>query len=139
MVALLITAAFAAWSWFRPYAWNPDPGARCRVVGCQVRQDRTNFWVYVHLKVEPENGHDLMKPVRLRTSAGREIEPADTTMAGEEGRGTSDLWFKFWLESEDMKGPLELRINDGTLVLKENSGFPALGATQLEYFVTNRW
>jgi len=38
-----------------------------------------------------------------------------------------------------MNGPLKLRINDGALVIKSDSGPPDLGASKLEYFVTNRW
>ena len=139
IIGLLISAGFAAWSWFRPYAWNVDPNALCEVVGCQVRQDRTNFWVDAHLQMKPGKVHDLMKPVRLVTAAGREIEPADTTLAGAVGQEPRELWFKFWLESEDMQGPLELRINGGSLVVKAGSGMPNLGASRLEYFVTNRW
>ncbi len=80
-----------------------------------------------------------MKPVLLITARGREIEAADTTLAGAADQATSELWLKFWLESEDMAGPLKLRINDGSLVIKANSGTPNLGASQTEYFVTNHW
>ena len=139
IVALLFCSGFAAWTWFRPYAWDVDPAARCKVVGAQVRSDLSFFWVDVHLKVTPGQSHDLLKPVRLRTADGRELEPADTTLSGADGQGTTDLWFKFWLESRDLTGPLVLRINDGTLVLKANPGMPALGSSNLEYFVTNHW
>jgi hypothetical protein len=139
IAALLLSAGFAAWGWFRPYAWNPDSNARCEVVGCQVRQDLDYFWVDAHLKVLPGQTHDLMKPVRLITAAGRELEPADTTLVGTEGEGTSEIWFKFWLEPGDMDGPLTLRINEGTLEIRRNSGKPSLGASNLEYFTTNHW
>ncbi len=136
---LVLSASFAAWTWFRPYAWQVDPEARCKVVGCQVKQDRSNFWVDVHLKVARGQTHDLMKPVLLLTAAGRELEPADTTLSGAEVGGTSDLWFKFWLESGDIESPLTLRINDGTLTIKANTGMPALGPSKIEYFITNHW
>lgn len=138
-VTLLFAAGFAAWSWFRPYAWSVDRNARCEVVGCQVKRDRSNFWVDVHLKMTPGQTHDLMKPVLLLTSEGGELEPAETTLGGSDDGGTSDLWFKFWLETREIEGPLTLRINDGTLVIRKNSGMPALGANDLEYFVTNHW
>jgi len=139
VVALLVSAVFAAWSWFRPYAWTVDPAARCKVVGGQVKRDRSNFWLDVHLKVTPGKTHDLLKPVGLRTATGRELEPADTTLAGDQGGGTTDLWLKFWLESADIEGPLTLRINDGVLVIKANSGMPPLDRSNLGYFVTQHW
>jgi hypothetical protein len=139
VAALLVSAGFAVWSWFRPYAWKVDPKARCEVIGCQVRKDRSYFWVDAHLKVAPGQTHDLLKPVRLLTANGREIEPADTTLGGAEGGGTNELWLKFWLESGEIEGPLTLRINDGTLAIKSNSGTPSLGRTDLEYFVTQHW
>jgi len=139
IVALLACSAFAAWSWLRPYAWREDPSARCKVVGAQVRKDGSFFWVDLHLKMNPGQTHDLLKPVRLRTGAGHELEPADTTMAGEDGRGTTELWFKFWLENEDLLGPLTLRINDGTLVIKADPGVPGLGGATSKYFTTQHW
>lgn len=139
VTALLLSAAFAAWGWLRPYAWGVDPGARCKVVGCQVKNDGSFFWLDAHLEVMSGQDHDLMKPVRLITAAGRELEPADTTLGGETGGGTTDLWFKFWLESADMSGPLKLRINDGSLVIRSGSGIPKLGDANVDYFTTSRW
>ena len=80
-----------------------------------------------------------MKPVRLITAAGRELQPADTTLGGSKDGGTTDLWFKFWLETRDLDGPLKLQVNDGTLVLRSGTGVPRLGASNREYFTTSRW
>jgi hypothetical protein len=139
LVVLCLLAGFASWVWFRPYAWNPDPDARCRVVAAQVRQDRSYYWLELHLKPMDGEGHDLMKPVRLVTSSGREIEPADTTLGGKQGGGTTDLWFKFWLEPQDFKGPLWLSINDGRLKIRNGSGVPRLGSAGTEIFPTSNW
>jgi len=139
VAALIVSAVFAAWSWMRPYAWSADPGARCSVVGVQVKQDESFFWVDAHLKVASGKTHDLIKPVRLITSDGRVLEPADTTLGGKPGGGTTDLWLKFWLESADMKGPLKLQINDGKLVIRSGSGIPRLGNSNTKYFTTSAW
>ena len=140
VVALLVCSAFATWTWFRPYEWGPDPAAACKMERAQLRKDHAFFWVDLHLKVAKDRTHDLMKPVRLHaSSSGRKLEPADTTLGGDPGKGTTDLWFKFWLEPKDLEGPLELRINDGTLLVKSNTGIPSLGASNLEYFPTHRW
>jgi hypothetical protein len=139
IVAMVVSAGFAAWSWFRPYAWNVDPDARCVAVGCQLKRDRSNYWLDVHLKVNPGETHDLLKPVLLLTAGGGQLESADTTLGGAVDGGTSEVWLKFWLEGADLEGPLKLRINDGSLVLKATSGTPDLGASNLEYFVTNHW
>jgi hypothetical protein len=139
IVALVVSSAFAAWSWLQPYSWSADPAARCKVIGSQVKKDRSYFWLDVRLKVAPGQTHDLMKPVRLITAAGRELEPADTTLGGETGGGTTDLWFKFWLETADLDGPLKLRINDGSLVIRSGYGIPQLGSSDMKYFTTSRW
>lgn len=139
IAALAVATVFAAWTWLRPYAWKVDPAARCTVVGAQVRKDASFFWLDIHLKVTPGQQHDLTKPVRLITAAGRELEPADTTLGGKTGEGTTDLWFKFWLEKVDLAGPLKLRINDGTLVIRSGSGVPRLGRSAAEHFTTSRW
>ena len=132
--ALLLSAAFAAWSWFRPYAWNPDPAAHCNVVGVQVTQDQSYFWLEVHLKVNPGMSHDLQNPVSLAVT-GHLLEPADTTFGSANGQGTTDIWLKFWLERKDIAGPLTLRLNDGTLSIKANDGVPS----QSKYYISNHW
>lgn len=139
MVLLGIATAFASWTWLRPYEWQADNAARSKVVGVQVKKDQSYYWLHVHLKVTTGESHDLMKPVRLITSQGRELEPADTTLGGIDGKGTTDLWFKFWLESPDLEKGLKLRINDGLLVIKSSSEMPALGSSGTEYFTTHRW
>jgi hypothetical protein len=137
--AFVLSAVFAAWAWFRPYEWGADKGAHCRVLGCQVKQDRTNYWVDVHLKMRSAEEHDLMKPVLLLTSAGRKLEPADTTMVGDNEVKMRELWFKFWLEKEDMEGGLKLQINDGQLSVRSSRGLPLLGDDGMRYFVTDHW
>lgn len=139
MLALLCSAAFAGWTWLRPYSWNPDPAARCRIQGCEVRQDQSFFWLHVHLRMLRGESHDLLKPVRLVVHDGREVEPADTTLGGTEATGTTDLWFKFWLESEEIEKPMTLKINDGSLVVRSNHGPPRLGSSGREYFTSNHW
>ncbi len=109
------------------------------VQGAQVRKDASFYWLDVHLKVTPGQAHDLMKPVRLVTSAGRELQPAETTFGSKTGAETTDLWFKFWLEPADLDGPLKLQINDGSLVIRSGSLIPRLGNSNLEYFTTHRW
>lgn len=139
VVAMLIAALFAAWSWLRPYDWVADPAARCRIVGCMVKQDRSNFWVRMHLKVSSGEEHDLAKPVRLVTAGGREIAPADTTLSGDGQQQTRQLWLSFWLEKEDLDGVLRLKINNGDLLVRRSSGVPVLDSDGDRYFVTNYW
>jgi hypothetical protein len=139
LVGLLVAALFAAWSWLRPYAWGSDPAARCRVSACKVTRDLSFYWLEVHLKMRPGESHDLMKPVSLVTEDGREIEPADTTLAGDKRHGTTDLWFKFWLEPAHIEQPLKLHINDGNLVIRSNHGRLRLGSSNVEIFNSPRW
>jgi hypothetical protein len=80
-----------------------------------------------------------MKPVALVTQAGREIESADTTLSGDEKGGAQEVWLKFWLDGGDFSGPLTLKINDGKLGIRTQSGAPSLGSSGVRYFVTNHW
>ena len=104
-----------------------------------VRRDQSFFWLDIRLSVLPGQNHDMMKPVRLRTSTGRELEPADTTLGGDKDHGNTDLWYKFWLEAADIQQVLTLQINDGTLVIKANPGMPKLNAAGSAYFLTSNW
>jgi hypothetical protein len=138
VLGVLAAAGFTAWAWLRPYAWRPDPAAACKVEAVQVRRDRSNYWVHIHLKVLPGQRHDLLKPVRLVTSAGRELEPADTTLAGDPAAAT-ELWYKFWLETTDLEGGLTLCLNDGTLSIKSVPGMPELAPTEETTYSTHHW
>ena len=136
---LLISAAFAAWSWLRPYAWGADSAARCQINGCEVVQDHANYWVNLKLKVDAGAEHDLQIPARLVTAGGRELEAADTTLVGDEAKAVREIWLKFWLEKADMKGPLKLRINEGELSIRKGSGEPKLRSNGRRYYVTHGW
>jgi hypothetical protein len=139
ILLMLACLGFAGWISFRPYAWNPDPAARCQVLGVEVKRDRSFCWLEAHLKVIPGQNHDMEKPVRLVVSGGRQIEPADTTMEGETGGPVDKLWFKFWLDAADMDGPLALRINDGSLSIKAGQGMPTLNDGETRLFTTHHW
>lgn len=139
LFCLLLSAAFAAWAWFRPYAWQPDIAARCKVKETIVTPDASYFWVEVHLKVNPGMTHDLQKPVWLETASGKKLAPANTTLGGKDGEGTTEIWGKFWLESADLNGALTLHLNDGKLIIKGNQGIPQLENSTYRYFTTNQW
>lgn len=135
-VALVLVSALAAWSWLRPYEWRPDPAARFEIHQTRVIRDHSNFWVDVFLK---GSGHDMSKRVSLETADGRFLDPADTTLSGDEGKGITDLWFRFWLDARDLSGPLKLHVNDGALMLRTASGIPALQSGESKLFLSNSW
>lgn len=83
--------------------------------------------------------HDLQKPVYLQTASGTQLQPADTTLAGEDGKTTTEIWFKFWLDSPQIKGPLNLHLNDGHLAIKRSAMAPELGTSDFRNFTTNQW
>jgi hypothetical protein len=139
LVGLLGAVGFACWTWFRPYDWSPDPGARCKVIATLVTPDVSFYWVEVHLKINPGMSHDLQKPVYLQTATGTKLQPADTTLAGEDGKTTTEIWFKFWLDSSQIEGPLNLHLNDGQLSIKRTSRAPELGTSDFRNFTTNQW
>lgn len=137
--SLLIASAFALWAWFRPYDWNPDPAARCTVVASLVTPDTSFYWLEVHVKMNPGMSHDLQKPVYLHTGDAVKLEPADTTLAGEDGKVMTEMWFKFWLDSTQIKGPLHLQINEGKLLIKQSSAVPNVGKADFKNYTTNDW
>lgn len=140
LYALLgLSAVFAIASFLLPYDWKPDPSARFKIVASQVKRDRSSYWLNIHLKKSGKAGHDLMKPVRLVTADGTAHEPADTSFLGEPGLGTTEIWFKFWLEESDLKGPLQLQLNDGILTVKSVGGLPRMSDGSLKTFTTTRW
>lgn len=139
IVALIASAVFAVWSWMRPYSWSVDPGACGKIAGVQVKKDLTNYWLDLHIEVAENKIHDLMKPVRLVTSAGKELEAADTTLGGDDQKQIREIWFKFWLDAEDFNGPLKLRINDGWLDIRNGSGPPPVDGSNVSYFPTRNW
>lgn len=135
-LALVIVSAFAAWSLCRPYEWKADSAARFEIHQVRMIRDHSNYWVDVFLKGA---NHDLQKPVSLETANGRLFDPADTTLSGDEGKGITELWFRFWLDAGDFNGPLKLHLNDGTLVVRSGSGPPALESGENRTVLTNSW
>ncbi len=138
-LCLLASAVLAGWAWFRPYAWQPDSAARCRISETLITRDLTYFWVNVHLKVNPGMTHDLEKPIRLKTASGAMLESADTTFAGTDPSKTTEIWLKFWLEPATLAGPLTLQINDGSLSVKATHGIPDLKPADYRNYTSNHW
>ena len=136
---LLAASAFAAWAWLRPYAWQPDPAARCTVDETLVTRDNSFFWVDVHLKLLKGARHDLAKPVRLKSAAGGSWEPSDTTLGGPDAANPEELWYKFWIDEQDIAGILDLQINDGVLHVKTTTGVPSIPSTEFHNFTSSRW
>lgn len=141
LLLLVGSALFAAAVWFLPYEWKQDPGARFKIAASQVKRDRSYYWLTLHLKKAGSEEHDLMKPVRLVLSDGRELEPADTTFSypDEAGPKDTEIWFKFWLEERDLSGPLTLRLNDGTLKVKSSAAVPNIANGTMRTFSNHRW
>ncbi|MFT4175689.1 MAG: hypothetical protein QM627_03455 [Luteolibacter sp.] len=135
---LLVAGVFAAWAWFRPYEWKPDPAANSKVVWSLVSRDHSHYWLTVHVKVEPGKSHDFQKPVRL-ISESRELEAADTTLSGDADQSVTELWFKFWLTHDEMASPLFLQINDGRLTVKKSSDVPELAPGKPIYRTSCSW
>jgi hypothetical protein len=75
--------------------------------------------------------------VKLETAPGRVLAPADFHFAAQAGSERPRL--KFWLESADLAGRLELRINDGKLMLKSNEGLPQISRSGSQRFTTHHW
>ncbi len=123
----------------RPYEWRPDPAAHCTIVETMVIRDQSYCWIHLHLKVNPGTNHDLQKPVRLQDAAGKFYEPADTTFAGKDPQNTTELWFKFWMESSDLAGPLILHLNDGKLVVRAGKGPLDPDSSSFNNHTTNQW
>lgn len=138
-ISLAFALVFAGWQWFRPYDWGADPTARFHIVHAGVKRDRSYLWLDLYLKRSGGLEHDLTKPVVLRLADGREIEPADTTIEEAEGQPGQAIGFRFWLEERDFAGPLELRLNDGTLRVRGGSGLPSIPADSSRFFTHQNW
>jgi len=134
-LALILCTAFALWAWLRPYEWSPDPAALGEVQGVNLIIDHSFFWVEAYLMINSGAKHDLSKPVFLMTAQGRKLEPADTTFGSKAGRDPREIWLKFWLDSQDIAGPLVLHINGGKLLIKTQSSIPV----KSKYHTSNRW
>lgn len=139
LIALAVSVVFAAWQWFRPYDWSPDEAARYRIAYTSIEQDHSYYWLNLFLERHGDASHDLAKPVLLLTADGRELEPADTTLGGDEKTGTESLGFRFYIRAEDFAGPLKLRLNDGTLTIRKQSGVPGVTTGAVRYFNTSNW
>lgn len=139
IVCLILAAAFAAWSWLRPYEWNPDPQARAKIVSTLVTRDHGYFWVATHIKFRSGQSHDLQQPVFLLAGDGKKFAPADTTFGADPGKPGAEIWFKFWLEPADLAGPLTLQLNGGNLLVKTRGGIPKLPHGAYRNFTSNHW
>lgn len=139
LVCFLLSAAFAAWSWLRPYSWEFDPGARGKIVNTIVTNDRSYYWVDVHVKISSGMEHDMQKKIWLEKADGKKIDIADTTFGQDNEKRITDVWVKFWLEDSDFSTPLTLHLNDGKLILRSGKGAPELEGKKFRNFTSSNW
>jgi hypothetical protein len=139
LVMLVLSLVFAGWQWLRPYDWSADPTARFRMVHATIERDHSFVWLDLYLKCSGDERHDLGKPVRLLIADGREIEPAETTLEGDDDKPTKALGFRFWLAEQDFTGPIRLRLNDGSLTVRSGSGLPSIADGSPRFFTTRNW
>lgn len=139
LLALGVSLLFAAWQWFRPYDWSPDPAASYRVSQCVVQRDHSNYWLRVFLKQKGDADYDMLDPARLLTAKGTEHEPADTSLSGDSARKMDTLVFSFWLTEEDLQGPLSLKLNKGSLVIRSGSKGVTMADGGFRVFNSSNW
>ena len=138
-IALVVITVVAATMWSSEYQTAPDPAARFEIQAVKITEDMGYFWLESHLKRSGDEPHDLAKPVRLITADGTEHQPADTTFAGNPEEGFTDIWYKFWLGKEELKGEIDLKINDGILKIKSSTPIPDLGGEKDTVFKSSEW
>ena len=136
---VVLTTALAAWVWSAEYDSDTDPKARFQIEAAQLTKDRSDAWLEIHLKKNGKADHDFRKQVRLVTADGVEHMPADNTFAGSPEKGFTDIWFKFWLGERDLKGEMNLLINDGKLRVKTNQGAPEWDSDGKIVFKSSAW
>ncbi|WP_035615993.1 hypothetical protein [Haloferula sp. BvORR071] len=155
LLALGVSVLFAGWQWFRPYEWSPDPAARYRVTECMVERDHANLWLRVFLKPRDGQEMDYLKPIRLTTGSGRQLEPAQMDQMGRDnadsdapgqtdpnkaGPGPVDaVVLSFWLETSDFGGPFKLELNGGTLQIRSNNTLPQVADGGVRVFNSTNW
>jgi hypothetical protein len=137
LIALLAVAAFAAWVWFRPYEWRPDPAARYEIRQVQLTPDHGSCWLDVILERTGDADHDFKQAVFLSSSRGWRKTNGDFTMGGKQGEGAAELSLRFWLDPGDLDGTLKLHLNGGELVVKANPEAPDLSGHKV--FLSSRW
>ena len=138
-ILLGLSVVFALASMVIPYDLRPDGAARFHLEDVVLKRDRSNYWLTLHLQKSGDAPHDFQKPVRLLTASGRELEPADTTFAGDAGPGIREIWFKFWLDPADLDGPLSLQLNDGRLRVRTSDKPPRMADGLVRTFITHYW
>lgn len=136
---LLFMLGFAVWPWLRPYDWHPDPAAGVVITGAELRRDHQNYWLDLHVEAREGEALDLSRPPRLLVADARELAPADTRLAGAPDSGIREAWFKFWLEKNDVDGPLRLAFHDGILNVKSTHTAPRMESGRARHFTTHRW
>jgi hypothetical protein len=132
LLALGVSVVFAAWQWFRPYEWSPDPAARYEVSKCMVERDHANLWLRVFLSPQEGQTMDYLKPIRLTTAAAKQHEPDGTGKAEE-------VVLSFWLEPADFNGPLKLELNGGSLLIRSSDTLPKVADGGFRVYNSTRW
>ena len=138
-VCLVGATLFLGMLWVKKYESSPDAKARYEVQAVRLKRDKGYVWLEAHLKKSGDQDHDLKQEVRLVTANGVKHEPADSTFAGSPETGFTEIWFKFWLDKEELKGDINLKMNGGTLKIKSSQPAPVVRTDKETVFKSSDW
>jgi hypothetical protein len=154
LLTLAISVVFAAWQWFRPYDWSPDPVARFRVTHCIVKRDVSNLWLQISLKPRDGQVMDFSQPIHLLTAGGKRHEVAEMEQVGSGPEKTlpadngapamappmvEEITFSFWLAEADFAGPMTLELNGASLRVRGGDTLPRVADGGFRVFNTSAW
>ena len=150
LLALGVSLVFAAWQWFRPYAWNPDPAARFTVNQCMVERDHANLWLKVFLQPLKGQVMDFTQPIRLVTAADKQHELAEVVQIGAEEKENASppaeapdkveqVVISFWLSEADFAGPMKLEINGASLQIRSGDTLPRVADGGFRVYNSSGW
>lgn len=140
LLALLIpTLLVAGWQWLAPtapYDETADPEAAASLRYVRLKRDHSFHWMHIRLETEAKESTELLQGLALILSDGSELTPAGLELEGH-GKGAATeqgphldqiegLTVQFWLEAKHFQGPMQLRIGDDLLRIRQGSTSPQL-------------
>ena len=143
----LLSLVAALWLWLRPYQWFPDPASPARIQWCGVTRDHSFRWLDIHLAMR--EGDTIPEPIELVLADGRTVRPDQVGPYGS-SLGLEDplqpriselegIDLRFWLEEQELAGPISLKVGPGRLEVRSDGAPPALEEGEIRRFRSIRW
>lgn len=138
LVLLIGLLSYPAWLALRPYSSQSSDSDRAEISQAKLTRDESFFWLDLQLQGK-KSLIEIDYPIFLIGTRDIQIDVAETIIHRRPDQSINTIKFKFWLDRDELSGPLSLQFGADNLEVRTRSLIPRLENNSSKTFRTSAW